>query len=554
MRLYDRLSRTLPFGYKGKFLSVAFVGTHIPLLGLLVLLLVFLEVSTATMVMVLGVALGATLLGTAATLWTLDGLLAPVENTGLALRGYIEQGLEPDLPTHYKDDAGELMADAQAALNHLDGVIDELVHFDSVTRLPNRRVFLRQLASLLDRDDAETVLVVALRVTNLNDIQLSLGTDASEHLLRVLANRLDLDPIDADVAGRLGNAEFVAAVPISDASEVEATVQQWSDALDAALETGNADRTVFPEFEIGFSVYPNEATDPDELVRAAAARIQTDDSDEQNASASPLETIEQNFKMSQALRQAADRDELSLAFQPIVDVETGTMKSAEALLRWRHPDLGEVSPGVFIPVAERTGLIRDLGTWVLWEACTQAATWRTHSDRDVQVTVNLSPVQLLETELLDQVESILQETGLKPGALVLEITELASLGDLHNARHIIERLQGLGVSIALDDFGTGHASMQYLAEWDVDKIKIDRSFVDRVADTPIQQRICRGVIALGESIDADIICEGVERQEDLSYLQTLGCREFQGYLLKRPCGPDDLEPLTRSQTEIPVHG
>jgi diguanylate cyclase (GGDEF)-like protein len=554
MSLYDRLSRTLPFGYKGKFLSVAFVGTHIPLLGMLVLLLVFLDVPTATMVTVLGVALGATLLGTAATLWTLDGLLAPVENTGRALRGYIEQGLEPDLPTHYEDDAGELMADAQAALKHLDGVIDELVHFDSVTRLPNRRVFLRQLAALLDSTETEHVLVVALQVTNLDDIQLSLGADASEDLLRVLANRFDVDPVDANVAGRLGDAEFVAAVRISDPSEVEATVNRWSDALEDAFETRNADRTVYPDFEIGYAVYPNEEADPEELVRAAAARIRTGAPDERTTSASPLETIEQNFQMSQALRHAADRGELSLAFQPIVDVETGEMTSAEALLRWSHPELGDVSPGVFIPLAERTGLITELGIWVLQEACSQAVTWREQSDRDVQITVNVSPVQLLETKLPEQVESILRDTGLQPSALVLEITELASLGDLHNARHVVERLQGLGVSIALDDFGTGHASMQYLAEWDVDKIKIDRSFVDRVAETPIQQRICRGVVALGESIDAEIICEGVEQQEDLSYLKTLGCRAFQGYLLQRPCGADELESFNRSQTGSPVHG
>ena len=554
MSLYDRLSRTLPFDYKGKFLAVAFVGTHIPLLGLLVLLLLFLQVSTATMLTVLGVALGATLVGTAATLWTLDGLLAPVENTGRALRAYIEDGQKPDLPTHYKDDAGELMADAQAAIRHLDGVIDELVHFDSVTRLPNRRVFLRQLKSLLDEDDAGTVFVFALRITNLNEIELSLGPDAAQHLLRVLANRFDVAPIDADIAGRLGDADFVAAKAVEDPKSAEATTRAWSDALDDALETEGSDRPVYPEFQVGFSVFPTEATEPDELVRTATARIRTDDAGDEGHGASPLKTIEQNFEVAQALRNAASRDELSVVYQPIVDAQSGEMTSAETLMRWEHPELGEVSPGLFIPVAERTGQIAELGLWVLRKACSQAVEWRAESDREFQITVNLSPIQLLDPQLSEQVGSVLHETGLPPGALVLEITEIASLGDLRTTRRAIERLQGLGVSIALDDFGTGHASMQYLAEWEVDKIKIDRSFVDRIADTPIQQRICRGIIALGDSIDADIISEGVERREDLACLQDLGCRHFQGFLLERPCPAHKLESFIRRQTEIQLHG
>ena len=554
MSLYDRLSRTLPFDYKGKFLAVAFVGTHIPLLGLLVLLLLFLQVSTATMLTVLGVALGATLVGTAATLWTLDGLLAPVENIGRALRAYIEDGQKPDLPTHYKDDAGELMADAQAAIRHLDGVIDELVHFDSVTRLPNRRVFLRQLKSLLDEDDASTVFVFALRITNLNEIELSLGPDAAQHLLRVLANRFDVAPIDADIAGRLGDADFVAAKAVQDPMSAEATTRAWSDALDDALETEGSDRPVYPEFQVGFSVFPTDAAEPDELVRTATARTRADDAGDGSTEASPLKRIEQNFEVAQALRNAASRDELSVVYQPIVDAQSGEMTSAETLMRWKHPDLGEVSPGLFIPVAERTGQIEELGLWVLRKACTQAVEWRAESDREFQITVNLSPIQLLDPQLPEQVGSVLHETGLPPGALVLEITEIASLGDLRTTRRAIERLQGLGVSIALDDFGTGHASMQYLAEWEVDKIKIDRSFVDRIADTPIQQRICRGIIALGDSIDADIISEGVERREDLDCLQDLGCRHFQGFLIERPCPAHELESFIRRQTEIQLHG
>jgi EAL domain-containing protein (putative c-di-GMP-specific phosphodiesterase class I) len=256
------------------------------------------------------------------------------------------------------------------------------------------------------------------------------------------------------------------------------------------------------------------------------------------------------------LRQAVERGEMFLQYQPIVSLGAGSLRGFEALVRWRHPQRGVIPPADFIPMAEETGIIIQLGGWVLEEACRQMSRWQNLSLRDepLQMSVNLSCKQFLQPDLLEQIQEVLRETGLDPCSLKLEITETAVMENIETATRTLERLQALGVELSIDDFGTGYSSLSYLQRFPVNTLKIDRSFVSRITESDGTAEIVRTIMHLGQQLGMNVIAEGVETEQQSAQLRALGCEFGQGYYFSRPMDRVAAEALSlKSFMETEAH-
>jgi EAL domain-containing protein (putative c-di-GMP-specific phosphodiesterase class I) len=256
------------------------------------------------------------------------------------------------------------------------------------------------------------------------------------------------------------------------------------------------------------------------------------------------ERVVTQLQLESELRAAIELGEFELYYQPYVDLESRTVVGLEALVRWHHPTRGLLLPAEFIPTAEETGLIVPLGRWIIARACAQAAVWRADApDRPLSISVNLSPRQLHDPELLTLASQVLADSGLPPGVLTIEITENLLLGDAELAGRRLAELRALGVQVAVDDFGTGYSSLAYLRRYPVDVLKIDRSFVDPMTDGPRQAALVRSIVDLASALEVDTVAEGVERSEQASALSGLGCRVAQGFYFARPQPADVISVL-----------
>jgi predicted signal transduction protein with EAL and GGDEF domain len=286
----------------------------------------------------------------------------------------------------------------------------------------------------------------------------------------------------------------------------------------------------------GVALFPADASDPESLVRNADMALYRAKADGRGTArfyeAAMDEALRQRRQLEADLRQAIDRGELCVHYQPLADLESGSILGFEALLRWTHGALGEIGPATFIPLAEESGLILKLGRWVLREACAEAARWTPA----LKLSVNLSPVQFTQGDLAAEVEAILAETGLDPARLELEVTEGLLIKDADQAIVILERLKALGVQISMDDFGTGYSSLSYFRMFPFDKVKIDQSFIRDMIDNPQARAIIRSVIGLGRGLGMPVVAEGVETEAQLEALRAEGCDQVQGFWISRP-GP-----------------
>jgi EAL domain-containing protein (putative c-di-GMP-specific phosphodiesterase class I) len=252
-----------------------------------------------------------------------------------------------------------------------------------------------------------------------------------------------------------------------------------------------------------------------------------------------------NISLEADLRKAIAQEQFELYYQPQIDLATGSITGAEALLRWSRPEFGLTSPNVFIDVAEETGLINEIGAWVLAKACTQAAAWQSLGHPPLRISVNLSPLQFLRQDIVQLVEIILEETGLDPGSLELELTEGSLLNDVERTKQVLRNLKKLGVRVAIDDFGVGFSSLSYLKNFAVDTLKIDRSFISSLLAGSRDEAIVRAIIALAQSLELKVVAEGVETTPQLSCLLSHSCDEAQGYLFSRPLPSGVFEALLR---------
>ncbi|MCX8101067.1 MAG: EAL domain-containing protein [Geminicoccaceae bacterium] len=421
----------------------------------------------------------------------------------------------------------------------------EIAQLDQLTGLPNRYLlqdFLtRSLARATRFGHSVALLLVDLdRFKPVNDIY---GHHAGDRLLQAIATRLRSTVRASDLVARLGGDEFT--VVLTDLEDPDAAVAQAERVLDAIRLPVELDGCeVEVGASIGIAVYPRDAADIEELLSSADAAMYT----AKAGKVGGIHLYTGEMRQRQARRQALERslrqavagNEFCLFYQPQIEVRSGRLVGFEALIRWRHPELGLISPAEFIHLTEETGLIGPIGEWVLKTACAQLAGWRRRGHRELSLAVNLSPRQMHETGLASLLARLLAEHGLPPGLLELEITESHLLQKPEEVRRMLAAFSQIGVRVSLDDFGTGFSSLNHLRAFPGASLKIDRSFIQGIEENGSDAAIVRSLIAMAHSLNLKVIAEGVERPAQLRMLTEYGCDYVQGFLLGEPAPAEEI--------------
>lgn len=429
--------------------------------------------------------------------------------------------------------------------------IEYLAHHDALTGLPNR-VLLRdrfEHAVAQARRAHARVGLLFLDLDNFKVVNDTLGHAAGDELLMSVVARLARCTRDSDTISRQGGDEFI--VLLDNVPDMEAVERVAGEILERLAEPVLIDgHELTASCSIGVVVYPEDGSDFDRLLQKADTAMYNAKNAGRNTYRFFDEQMnlqaQEHLLLQNGLHQALFRAELHLHYQPQFDVASGRAIGAEALLRWRNPDLGDVPPGRFIPVAEDCGLIVPIGAWVLEQACRQAQAWRHAGLSDIVMSVNLSAMQFRREGLVETVAGALARSGLPPHLLELELTESILLQDVENTLDTVRRLKALGVRLSLDDFGTGYSSLSYLKRFAVDRLKIDQSFVRDVTRDPDQAAIVQAIVQLAKSLRLGIIAEGVETAEQYAFLCDVGCTDMQGFLFSRPLPATEAEALLRT--------
>ncbi|HZX33501.1 MAG TPA: EAL domain-containing protein [Rhodocyclaceae bacterium] len=430
--------------------------------------------------------------------------------------------------------------------------VHALANYDALTGLPNRELFadhLREAASsALGRGCELAVLMVDL--DNFKGVNDTFGHDSGDQILRETAARLRRCIRESDVVARLGGDEFgFVLTDLRPDADFEGTCRRIRDAVGEAFPI--AGREVFLTCSIGIARYPADTRDVSSLLQYADAAMyhakEEGRDNHQFYAASLTRRITQRLNLAAKLRRAEANGELELYYQPQVDLATGELLGAEALLRWNHPEEGLVTPDRFIPIAEEMGFIISIGAWVLRNACEAAKSWNQGREKPLKVAVNLSPRQFKVNDLVATVTNVLAETGCAPAWLELEITESLLVEDAVDVGHILEAFHGMGVSISIDDFGTGYSALSYLNRFRVDAIKIDRSFVRDIGARSDGAELVKAIIAMAHSLHLELVAEGIEEKGQELFLRQHGCRVGQGYLYGRPMPIREFEALLASR-------
>ncbi len=438
--------------------------------------------------------------------------------------------------------------------------LDHLAHHDGLTGLPNRLLFSDRLTQELARTrrDKRMLAVMFLDLDRFKIINDTLGHKAGDLLLKQVAARLSSRLRGVDTIARMGGDEFTLLLTGIHRAEDATLVAQR--ALDAFSEPFTLEgRELFITTSIGISLYPSDGNSVEVLVRnadTAMYRAKEQGKNTYHLFTESLNTqIFERMEMEHSLRKAVDRHEFILLYQPRIDIRTGMIVGAEALVRWQHPKLGLILPGQFIPLAEETGLITPLSQWVLRAACAQNRDWQKMGLPLGDVAVNISARQFERDDMVETVRKVLKEAGLPPECLNLELTETTLMNRPDVASETLKALKAMGVRISIDDFGTGFSSLSYLKRFQADAVKIDHSFIRGVTMNPDDAAIAGAVIAMAHSLRLKVIAEGVETLEQLDFLKSLNCDEMQGYLISQPVAVDALTDLLWEQvrsTKLPL--
>lgn len=424
--------------------------------------------------------------------------------------------------------------------------IRHMAYHDALTGLPNRRLFIEHLSEAInqakEKDSHLAVLFIDLdRFKWIND---TLGHGIGDQLLKDVAERLKSTLDEQDVVSRQGGDEFTVLLRDSDEEQTARKAQKIIDTLSKPFFLEEDE--VFLTVSIGISLYPENGEDIESLIKhadAAMYRAKEHGNVFKFYAADVDQAINRNMLLERELHKALDQGEFSVYYQPQWDIASGQMIGAEALIRWNHPELGSISPAEFIPLAEETGLIVPIGEWVLYTACKQMKEWQDRGFPPINVSVNLSPRQFQQHNLIDRIAEILEETGLNPEFLELEITEGIAMHHEDFAIEKLKQLQELGIKIAIDDFGTGYSSLSYLKKFPIHKLKIDQSFVRDIVVDQEDETITRSIIAMAKNLKLRVIAEGVENEEQFSFLRDQFCDEVQGFLFSPPKPASAMEEL-----------
>lgn len=437
-----------------------------------------------------------------------------------------------------------------------------LAYYDSLTSLPNRVLFKERLQQALAgaHRSQRMVAVFFLDLDHFGRINDTLGHEQGDQLVRDVGARLLACCRESDSVARpggerpppnvarLGGDEFTILIPdLTDPQEAAGVARRLLASFAQPFRL--AGHEVFVTASIGIAVYPFDAEDMEGLLKSADTAMYHAKQQGRNGfqmySKAMNATALHRLTIENHLRRALDREEFEVHYQPLVDLAHGSIVGAEALVRWRHPEMGLMPPGEFIPIAEENGLIVPLGEWIFRTACAQQAAWREQGLGNVRISINLSSRQLRQINLVERIHAVLQESGVEPECISLELTE--SILMQHESENVatLNALRSLGLCLSIDDFGTGYSSLSYLKHFPLDTLKIDRSFVRDLATDPDDALITSAILAMGRSLEMKIVAEGVETQDQLAFLRRHRCDQFQGYLFSRPVPADVFQGFLR---------
>jgi diguanylate cyclase (GGDEF)-like protein len=428
------------------------------------------------------------------------------------------------------------------AQRHAEEKVSYMAHYDGLTDLPNRFMFNENLYHAINRDGGRAGLM-CLDLDNFKVINDTLGHPVGDKLLQAVARRLEGCASDCEVVARLGGDEFAILVPASQLDKIDGIAAEIIEQLSVPFSLGDHDVVIGTS--IGVACAPEQGHDTDALMRNADLALYSAKNLGRNRSVrfeAGMDSAAQERRLIEMdLRSALGKGELRLHYQKLVDIESEAVSGYEALIRWEHPERGTIMPDLFIPVAEETGMIIQIGEWVIRQAVDDLAHW----DDPIGVSINLSPAQMRSPSLIGTLANAIARTGVDPERICLEITETVLMQDTETNIETLHALRRLGVTIALDDFGTGYSSLNYLRSFPFSKIKIDRCFIADIDSREDCQAIVRSVVGLANSLGMKTIAEGVERAEQMDQLRNQGCDQVQGFLFSRAVAIEELSDLRR---------
>ena len=468
-----------------------------------------------------------------------------------------ELAQEKDQLLQQIQNANELLlqvnTDLAAAMESKASEIERIAHYDPLTNLPNRLLFLDRLENELARAhrDNHMVGLLSIDLDRFKQVNDSFGYPVGDQLLQAVAEKLVAHVRACDTVARISGDEFCIVVTGMKSANAAGEVAQKIIDVFSHKQIAIGESIIFITLSIGISIYPVDGMNTSTLLKNAEAALHYSKVEGRNNFRYYAEQMNasawQRLKLETELRLALDREEFVLHYQPKVDMDSGKIVGMEALLRWQNPKRGLVAPGEFIPLLEETGLILPVGEWVLRTACKQARAWQQAGLPDIHIAVNLSALQFRQADFASMVLGILKEYGLDPALKVieLELTESMLVDNVAGTKDTLNQLHEAGIQFSIDDFGTGYSSLSYLKQFPISSLKIDQSFVSELSGEE-DGAIVMAIIALGHSLGLRVIAEGVEMTEQLAELRKMGCDEMQGYLFSRAVPAEDMTALLKS--------
>lgn len=432
--------------------------------------------------------------------------------------------------------------------------IHKLAYFDTLTSLPNRILFLQKLNEMArapgngvkENDNPGRYAVIAMDLDHFKDINDTMGHNVGDAILRGVAKRLRASLPEQAIVARSGEDEFAITMPLTGNTITSRDIAERVLGVIRAEPFKVFNENFQIRSSIGVATFPDDGVDPDQVLKNADIALNRAKEDGRDTIKEYSEdydrAVQMRFQMLRDLRDAMEKDQLMLYYQPQLDLKSGKVIGAEALIRWWKPDNSKegghfISPAEFIPIAEQSGLIVPIGEWVMKTAVETAATWRS-AGHNIRIAVNVSGAQFYQSDIVSYTSKLLRETGLPPHQLELEVTESVFMEDIQHTIAILQSLHGLGVELAIDDFGTGYSSLSYLRQFPIDRLKIDQSFIRNALQNPDDAAIARTIVALGHSLNLKVIAEGVETKDHEQFLIAQSCDEVQGFRYSRPIPQD----------------